>query len=207
MRFIVITPEVFLAGESDAVNLLFENGLETLHLRKPGASLDETKNFIMCIDKVYHQKIVLHDNYRLVEEFHLKGIHLNRRNEDITAYVSAMREKHYSISRSCHSFDDVVASRDCDYVFLSPIFDSVSKAGYNQGFTSEQLDDARCSGIINQKVMALGGMTPENIPLVRQYGFGGVVVLGALWSNFTGNGEADELLRRFNELARMSRKP
>ena len=194
MKLIVITSEEFFEGESRTVNLLFENGLEVLHLRKPCASVDETRLFVEQIDANFHHRIVLHDCYELADAFNLKGIHLNRRNIDV------LQGKQMSVSRSCHSFDEVASSRNCDYVFLSPIFDSISKVGYNRGFTSEQLCEARDKGIINEKVMALGGVTIEKIPLLCQYGFGGVVVLGTLWSDFLKDGNVDGLLRRFNEL-------
>ena len=38
MKLIVITTPQFFEGEAAAVTSLFQNGLEILHLRKPGAS-------------------------------------------------------------------------------------------------------------------------------------------------------------------------
>ena len=37
MKLIVITTPQFFEGEAEAVTSLFQNGLEMLHLRKPGA--------------------------------------------------------------------------------------------------------------------------------------------------------------------------
>ena len=194
MKLIVITSEEFFNGEGRIINLLFRNGLEVLHLRKPYSSIDDTARLIKSIDAPFHQRIVLHDNYSLTEMFDIRGVHLNKRNT-----VAPDKEK-LSVSCSCHSFGDIVTYHGCDYVFLSPVFDSISKTGYNSRFTSEQLCKAKDEGIISEKVMALGGVTLENIPLVRQYGFGGVVVLGALWSDFVRDGNTDDLLRRFDEL-------
>ena len=41
MKLIVITTPQFFEGEAEAVTSLFQNGLEILHLRKPGASAEE----------------------------------------------------------------------------------------------------------------------------------------------------------------------
>ena len=41
MKLIVITTPQFFEGEAAAVTSLFQNGLEILHLRKPGASAEE----------------------------------------------------------------------------------------------------------------------------------------------------------------------
>jgi len=193
MKLIVITTETIFEGEAEAVNLLFENGLETLHLRKPSVSRQETTVFIKKIRGEFHSGIVLHDHYDLMETFHLKGIHLNRRNQ-------ANFLKKCTLSRSCHSLADVSASSFCDYVFLSPVFDSISKTGYKHAFTTQQLVEAKEQMIINESVIALGGITAENIPVAYSYGFGGVAVLGALWSDFEVKGDVNELLKRFIEL-------
>lgn len=105
-----------------------------------------------------------------------------------------------SVSRSCHSFEEVEAALDggCDYVFLSPVFDSISKPGYGSAFTPEQLQWARARGIINRRVVALGGIDAENIPVAALCGFGGVAVLGALWGDDSGN--PGEVARRFEKL-------
>jgi thiamine-phosphate pyrophosphorylase len=175
MELIVITAERFFEGEPEALHHLFAQGLNRLHVRKPGASQEETKRFLERIDAAFHPKIVLHDHYELAHRFRLKGIHLNRRN-------GAVRVPGLTVSRSCHSFEEIEAYRDeTDYLFLSPIFDSISKKGYKRGFTPEQLRDARDRGIIDRRVIALGGITAARIPAVRAYGFGGVALLGALW--------------------------
>ena len=194
MKLIVITSEEFPHGESMAINRMFEDGLEILHLRKPHSSIDAVERLIKQIDASFHQHIVVHDHFSLVEMFDLRGVHLNMRN------TATPQKEGFSVSRSCHSFEDIVSFRAYDYVFLSPVFDSISKIGYSCRFTPEQLYDAKNEGIINEKVMALGGVTPEKIPLVRQYGFGGAVVLGTLWNDFLKIGDTDDLIRRFKEL-------
>jgi thiamine-phosphate pyrophosphorylase len=206
MKLIVITTETFFESETEAVNLLFEHGLEVLHLRKPLASQDETEFFIRQIKTDFHPRIVLHDYYGFAELFRLKGIHLNHRNwQQGTPLPDVVNghpggECNLSVSRSCHSFDDISASGFCDYVFLSPVFDSISKTGYKQAFTPQQLFEAKERQIIDENVIALGGITSDNIPVARRYRFGGVAVLGALWGDFAANGNGVELLKRFNEL-------
>ena len=214
MRLIVITTETFFEGEAQAVNLLFEHGLETLHLRKPFASQNETLDFIRMIHKDYFARIVLHDHYNLVKLMDLKGFHLNRRNPEIKADYKSddnlnvrdedknmfLGKQRFTLSRSCHSFEEMITSSDCDYVFLSPVFDSISKIGYKQGFTHEQLNDAKKNKLINERVIALGGLIVQNIPVAHRYGFGGVAVLGSLWSDFAAHRKEFELLNRFNEL-------
>ena len=221
MKLIVITTETFFEGEAEALNLLFDKGLELLHIRKPFASRQETKVLIGQISKNFHARIVIHDNYELAQLFNLKGIHLNRRKQQFlqpfnpstpstsstfstpltssTLSTSSLPST-FSISCSCHSLEELSESQFCDYIFLSPIFDSLSKAGYKHGFTSEQLKEAKFRKIINDRVIALGGITTKNIPLAYSYGFGGVAVIGALWSDFDVSRNFIKLQERFNEL-------
>lgn len=194
MKLIVITSEKWLPKESITINQLFESGLETLHLRKPSGSLNEIKKLLGSININCHSRIVLHDHFNLTELFNLKGIHLNKRNPEIYP------KPNLTYSRSCHSLEEITTSAGYDYVFLSPIFDSISKAGYHKSFTTDQLKNAKTSGIINSLVMALGGVTLENIPIVKEYGFGGIAVLGDLWIDYEKDNNITHLLKRFNKL-------
>ena len=85
---------------------------------------------------------------------------------------------------SCHSIEEVRTRKDeCDYLFLSPIYDSISKEGYGSAFQREVLEKAASEGIIDKKVYALGGVSLEHIDELRALGFGGAAVLGALWQS------------------------
>ena len=120
-------------------------------------------------------RIVIHDFFELAEPYGLKGIHLNARRSTVPDGY----EGH--VSRSCHSLEEVKRYKDaCDYVFLSPIFDSVSKQGYASAFTDATLRQASEDGVIDHKVIALGGVTPDKISYLRQLNFGGAAMLGCV---------------------------
>ena len=70
-----------------------------------------------------------------------------------------------------------------DYLFLSPIFDSISKRGYLSQFSIESLQNAAEEGLIDGKVFALGGVTQAKLPLLHELGFGGAAMLGAAWQD------------------------
>lgn len=194
MKLVVITGEKFLRHEAYLINMLFEKGLQLLHFRKPQASVEETGCVLNEIDSRFHSRIVIHDHFPLIENFGLKGIHLNRRNP------AWYQKTGISVSSSCHSFEEIAAAKACDYVFLSPVFDSISKAGYRKGFVSEHLSKGSAAGIINERVIALGGITPEKVSEIKLYRFGGVAVLGSLWADFDKDENVDDLLGRFDKL-------
>lgn len=85
------------------------------------------------------------------------------------------------VSRSCHSLDELATDTACSYRFLSPIFDSISKNGYRAAFTAEELRTAAARGLLGDRTLALGGITPDRLAAVRDYGFGGAALLGSIW--------------------------
>lgn len=177
MKTIVITRPAFFDGETDLVNNLFREGMERLHLRKPGASEEELTAWLQNIDSQHYERIVLHDCFPLAEIFALGGVHLNSRNPKAPQGILGM-----TVSRSCHSIREVIQHKsECDYLFLSPIYDSISKEGYGAAFSCIELKRAAEEGIIDSQVFALGGVSLEHIPEIRSLGFGGAAVLGALW--------------------------
>ena len=48
-------------------------------------------------------------------------------------------------------------------------------------FSPDAIAQARSQGIIDHKVLALGGVTFDKIDAVRSMGFGGVMILGDAW--------------------------
>ena len=179
MKLIVITTPTYFIEEDKILTALFDEGLDILHLRKPDTAPVYAERLLTLIPEKYHRRIVVHDHFYLKDEYKLKGIHLSHRNplvpDNYTGHVSA----------SCHTLDEVVADKKvCDYVFLSPIFNSISKDGYKSAFTPEKIRDAAEKGIIDKKVMALGEKKEKNILRIKDFGFGGAAVLGGLWNKF-----------------------
>lgn len=197
MKLITITVEQLFEGEGALINRLFAEGLDTLHLRKPAASAQDIRLLLGQIEAQFHPRIVLHDHFVLTEEFALKGVHLNRRNPVAEAHNAL------SVSKSCHSLAELTNAKAYNYVFLSPIFNSISKRGYHKAFTDEELYAARRDGLIHSNVYALGGVSAAEVPLAAHYGFGGVVVLGALWGDYPHTKDAAALWRRWKELQQL----
>jgi thiamine-phosphate pyrophosphorylase len=71
---------------------------------------------------------------------------------------------------------------DYDYLFLSPIFDSISKSGYRSAFSNVELQEASDMGIIDEKVIALGGVTLDKIAYLKKLKFGGVAMVGGIYN-------------------------
>ena len=124
------------------------------------------------------------------------------------------------VSRSCHSIAELSQySSVCDYMFLSPIFDSISKSGYASRFSLEEIrrrivagsdvatarmdvmsSDGNCRSVDWGRVFALGGVCPDNIRLLEEAGFGGAAVLGCIWEPFRLDHNCAALSERLRNL-------
>ena len=201
MKLIVITTPTFFIEEDKILTTLFEEGLDYLHLRKPDTAPMFSERLLTLIPEQYRKRIVTHDHFYLKEEFNLMGIHLNHRNPNPPENYRG------HISCSCHSLEEVKSRKSpCNYVFMSPIFDSISKQNYLSTYSAEESRQASKDGIIDKKVIALGGIDAGNIPLIKDYGFGGAAILGDLWNRFDTriNRDYKELIEHFRELKKLA---
>ena len=186
---VIITPPHTLPDEEHIVNRLFESGLHLLHLRKPGADRDTLEHYIRGIRPHFRERVVLHDHFELAEEYGLRGIHL-KYNE---ARTFTGRDRLAHVSVSCHSFEEIDALPfEPNYVFLSPVFDSISKPGYPSAFAPEYLKENLQKRRV--PVIALGGITAEKVAECRKMGFRGVALLGHVWE------QPSEAVARFTNI-------
>ncbi|MEE1168593.1 MAG: thiamine phosphate synthase [Alistipes sp.] len=177
MRIIAITSPAIIGDDAYIIASLLDRGVDTIHLRKPAADIDECRALLSTLSAEHRARIVIHDYPELYSEFSLKGIHQNRNIVTLPESYSGFR------TRSCHTLDEVVRYKhECDYLFLSPIFDSISKLGYKSQFDHCQLRRACDAGVIDDRVVALGGVTFDKIEYLASLGFGGVAMSGALYS-------------------------
>lgn len=197
MKLILMTTPYFFIEEHQILTALFDEGLEILHLRKPNTEPLFSERLLQLIPEVYRKQIVVHDHFYLKDEYKLKGIHLNERNPNVPNNYKG------HVSMSCHTAEDIIANKkQHDYLFLSPIFDSISKKGYTSRFSPTRLKEMSKEKIIDRKVMAMGGVELDNISMLKDCGFGGAVLLGAIWNRFDIHQTSDfkELISHFRKL-------
>ena len=192
-----MTKPAFFVEEDKILANLFEEGLENLHLFKPGASPIYSERLLTLLGEYFHSKITVHGHFYLKEEYHLKGIHID------DAFTEPPVGYKGNYSRTCHAVSELKeAKKHSSYIFLHSIFDSQTNADEKASFTREELEQASRQGLIDKKVYALGGMNLDTIREIKDLGFGGVVICGDLWNRFNIHHEIDykELLNHFELL-------
>lgn len=181
-KIIILTTEGFSPGETDGICNLFKAGLSSLHIRKPNSTKEELRDYLLKIPKAFYKNIVVHSHYELIKEFKLQGAHLTAKSRASAKTINFLkRNKIKIVSTSFHSISEINQSRrKYEYVFLSPVFDSISKKNYKSNF-----DLGKLHSLLKRKknIIALGGISDENIETVRRAGFHGGAVLGFIWKN------------------------
>ena len=192
MRIIVITEAIMLPGEAEAIERLLAAGAWRVHVRKPGVEEKDVAHLLEDISPKYRKRISLHDCHSLARVYGVGGVHLNGRNPLPPDGFDGL------VSRSCHSFGELsMYAPGCDYMFLSPVFDSISKQGYKSHFSLDEIKAQAGAGVIGENTFALGGVTPDNVPLLAEAGFGGAAVLGYVWRPYVTDGSMTALVSRF----------
>lgn len=165
---------------------MFQLGLEYYHIRKPKFSRREMAQFIEAFPERYRDRLVLHAYHSLAFHYKLGGIHLSRKHRKrgrmyfFRLFMKRLLKPNLVVTRSFHKLTAITSDkRKYTYVFLSPVFDSISNSSLSAGFSKRAL------AIINREashnVIALGGVGPEHMKLVKELGFAGAAMLGSLW--------------------------
>jgi thiamine-phosphate pyrophosphorylase len=185
MQLMLLTPEKDHAHEIQIVQQCLAFGLQCLHLRKPSYTREEYADYLQQIDTKYHNRIVLHRHFELLETFDIGGIHFNTamRNDDVLAERFADYGK---LSASFHTWEEIEENTmPYHYVFISPVFDSISKQGYKATVDPDGINTLREKLITQNKhcpqIVGLGGVSAENIKALSVNGFDGAAVLGSIW--------------------------
>lgn len=181
MELSVISSPTPVSNEAENINRLFEAGLGVFHLRKPDNDLESLIKLISQIESKYHDQIALHQHHEIADQFRIKRLHFTetkRRKTPISEFYE-IKERGIKISTSIHDISVLNELSHFDYTFFSPVFDSISKEGYQSSVSADfVLEKPKNS----PAVIALGGIHQGNIDQVKSMNFDGATVLGAIWN-------------------------
>lgn len=197
MKLILMTKPTFFVEEDKILTALFEEGLDNLHLYKPGVSPVYYERLLSLLSDDYYRNITVHEHYYLKNEYGLAGIHIASSTELLPEGYKG------NYSRTCAEIDNLkTAKKKSRYVFLKDVFGSLTNPDVQPLFSIERLTRASKQGLIDRHVYAMGGVSADNIRRAKDLGFGGVVIRGDLWNRFDIHTETDykELINHFNRL-------
>ncbi|MEM9339562.1 MAG: thiamine phosphate synthase [Bacteroidota bacterium] len=201
MKLLLVSNFYDIPNEHFALNLIFCEGLDTFHLRKKDYTEDQMREYLERIPDFFHERIILHSHFHLVEEYGLKGAHFTKKYT-FPEYVHGKRDskaKRFArMGFSYHTINEVVKEGSIyDYVFLSPIFDSISNKGYNSKFNPGELKKFLQQTVDRPEVIALGGINEKKVEMAQQLGFDGIALLGHIWTDFEMDQDIKALANKF----------
>lgn len=175
MELVVVTPPDYFEGEGQLINALFTAGLDLLHLRKPENDEEKFRKLMLAIRPEYYPAVSIHQHHELAEEFSVKRLHYTEQHRKLMgdACLDELRGQGFCLSSSVHDLEEVP---DLDYVFYGPVFDSISKTGYNSVLDTDFVLPSH-----TVKIFAIGGVKAGRLEQLKAMNFDGAAVLGALW--------------------------
>lgn len=170
---------------------LLQAGADSILVRKPGWQEADYEMLLLDTNPSCYPHLIIADHPGLCERYGLSGIHFG---EAIRGAISQEELQRYQqsgclLSTSVHSIHTLpVVSNVWNQLLLSPVFDSISKAGYMAAFdTNFRLEKDGYKG----NVIALGGINQQTADKARHMRFDGIALHGAIWQH------PDRALRTF----------
>jgi thiamine-phosphate pyrophosphorylase len=189
MKLLLISPQTDLPHEITTANRLLDMGLHRYHIRKPHYTTAQYQQYIEQILPQHRRRLVIHGSYELYNKLKIGGIHLNsaaRTDKEVWEQLKAIPSS--AISTSFHSWQEIDKnSFPYRYIFISPLFDSISKAGYKAAVAIPDISQTRKKAEKNNtfcpQIIGLGGINPQTISQLIQHDYDGAALLGTIWQS------------------------
>ena len=156
-------------------------GVRRVQLRGPECAPARWKRLVVeAVDacRRYSAEALVNSDLELAEDLGV-GVHL--RAAQLSAYgARPFEEKTRRVAASCHTLEDLRRAEaiGCDFVVLGPVAETATHPGASplgwEGFAALREETAL-------PMYAIGGMTPEDIPVARAHGAQGIAAIRGLW--------------------------
>lgn len=178
MRLFAITPANDINDEQQYLEELIAEGF-IVHCRKPEKNAVEMAAFLRDIKPEYRASVAIHNNFEIAEDMGIRRLHFT---EELREQLNAddFRYGKNILSTSVHSREQLENDdklKFFEYAFCSRVFDSISKPDKKENKVWQQ----KISKEQPLDVVALGGLTAENLPLIYHWGYSGAAFCGYLW--------------------------
>lgn len=171
----------------DSIRLALEGGIKWVQLRIKDATEDEiisvgTEARRLCDQ--HGATFIIDDHVELVHKLKADGVHLGKNDMPI-AEARNILGKDIIIGGTANTFEDIAAhyQATANYIGCGPFRFTTTKKGLSptlglEGYRSI-MTKVKEAGI-NIPVVAIGGITAEDIPDIMQTGISGIALSGAI---------------------------
>ena len=135
------------------------------------------------INTEFRSKLILHQHHELAKDFGINRIHFTENKRiQLNTTSGGFPESVGCLSTSAHHMSDFNSLNPVfNYAFISPIYPSISKENYVPHCDFSLEIKKRTN--FDTHLIALGGITPENIKKTLALGFDAIALLGTIWNS------------------------
>ena len=183
---------------ADVLEAAFAAGCRWVMLREkdlPAPALEALARELMALARRWDAAVSINGNAEVALAVGAAGVHLPQGRSPAAARRRLGSDALIGVSAHGRGEASAAAAAGADYVTLSPIFASVSKPGYGPALGLATL--RRAAEGLPIPVLALGGVTPENVAACRTAGAAGIAVLGTVMAAERPGEAVAALLARF----------
>ena len=190
----------------DSARIALEGGCRWIQLRMKDASAEEIEKEAMRILPLCREcgaTFILDDQAELAKKIHADGVHLGKLDMPI-AEARKMLGKDFIIGGTANTFDDVKAHCEAgaDYIGCGPFRFTATKKNLSPilGLEGYRRIIARMKAEgIDLPVVAIGGITYDDIPAVMQTGVSGIALSGSILRAENPVGETRRIVSLINQ--------
>lgn len=171
----------------DSARMALEGGCRWIQLRMKDASPEEIRPEairIQTLCREYGATFIIDDQVELVKELHADGVHLGKNDMPI-AEARRILGKDFIIGGTANTFEDVQMhyQAGADYIGCGPFRFTTTKKNLSpilglDGYASI-VSQMKTEGI-NLPIVAIGGITYDDIPFIMQIGVTGIALSGTI---------------------------
>lgn len=171
----------------EGCRMALEGGCRWIQLRMKDAADEEVRPIAIAVQRMCkdaHATFILDDRVALVKELHADGVHLGKNDMPIREARRLLGDD-YIIGGTANTIDDVRAHwRDgASYIGCGPFRFTTTKQRLSpilgiEGY-KRIIEQMRTKGI-HLPIVAIGGITPDDIPALAATGIDGIAMSGAI---------------------------
>ena len=171
----------------ESARMALEGGCRWIQLRMKEASIEDVEAIVEQLKPLcasYQAILILDDHVELAKKLEVDGVHLGKMDMPI-AEARQMLGETFIIGGTANTFEDarMHAAAGADYLGIGPFRFTTTKKNLSpvlglEGYASI-LSQMRASGI-DLPVVAIGGITCQDIPAIMQTGVNGIALSGTI---------------------------
>ncbi len=190
----------------DGIREALAGGCKWIQLRMKGATDEEVRPIALKVKewcKEQNATFLIDDRVQLVKEVGADGVHLGKNDMPITEARKILGDD-FIIGGTANTFEDVKAhyEADADYIGCGPFRFTTTKEklspilgleGYHEIIQKMKAEN------IDIPIVAIGGITKEDIPDIMKTGINGIALSGSILNAKDPASETHDIMEKMKE--------